>query len=183
MLELSFFEQCFGRFRPTIQKTRYSSPISTSNSNSLVFLCHESIFSQFERNCLTVLMAVFRKRVVLGNDPNRQQRQPGGPGRGDNRNNAAGRGRGDPRPQNVLGTVDNDMDRRLTRREDPNRLVKKFKNKNYCHTHGYECSKDHDSSHCMWPEKGHKQCATAENPMGGCLLYKRLWQSYCVEVP
>ena len=115
-------------------------------------------------------------------DPNRQQRQPGGPGRGDNRT-AAGRGRGDRRPQNVLGAVDNDVDRRLTRREDPNRLVKKFKNKNYCHTHGYECSKDHDSSHCMWPEKGHKQCATAENPMGGCLLYKRLWQSYCVEVP
>ena len=113
-------------------------------------------------------------------DPNR--RQPGGPGRGDNRT-AAGRGRGDRRPQNVLGAVDNDVDRRLTRREDPNRLVKKFKNKNYCHTHGYECSKDHDSSHCMWPEKGHKQCATAENPMGGCLLYKRLWQSYCVEVP
>ena len=105
-------------------------------------------------------------------DPNR--RQPGGPGRGDNRT-AAGRGRGDRRPQNVLGAVDNDVDRRLTRREDPNRLEKKFKNKNYCHTHGYECSKDHDSSHCMWPEKGHKQCATAENPMGGCLLYKRLW--------
>ena len=113
-------------------------------------------------------------------DPNR--RQPGGPGRGDNRT-AAGRGRGDQRPQNVLGAVDNDVDRRLTRREDPNRLEKKFKNKNYCHTHGYECSKDHDSSHCMWPEKGHKQCATAENPMGGCLLYKRLWQSYCLEVP
>ena len=32
----------------------------------------------------------------------------------------------------------------------------------------------YDSVHCMWPEKGHKPCAIAENLMGGCLLYKRL---------
>ena len=114
-------------------------------------------------------------------DPNRN-RQPG-PGRGGNSIDP-GRGRGgDQRPQNVLGAVDNDVDQRLTRREDPNWIVKKFKNKNYCHTHGYECSKDHDSLRCMYPEKGHKACATAENPMGGCLLYKRLWQLYCVKVP
>ena len=114
-------------------------------------------------------------------DPNRQ-RQPG-PGRDGNRTDP-GRGRGgDRRPQGVLGAVNNDVDRRLTRTENPNRTEKKFKNKNYCHTHGYELSGDHDSAHCMWPEKGHKPCATAENPMGGCLLYKRLWQAYCVEVP
>ena len=80
--------------------------------------------------------------------------------------------------QSIMISTDNS----LTRQEDATRTEKKFKNKNYCHTHGYECSNDHDSGHCMWPEKGHKPCATAENPMGGCLLYKRLWQSYCVEV-
>ena len=113
------------------------------------------------------------------------KRQPGGPGRSGNQTDP-GRGRGgdrEQRPQGVLGPVDNENDRRQKRNENPDQTVKKFKNKNYCHTHGYECSKDHDSAHCMWPEKGHKPCATAENPMGGCLLYKRLWQSYCVKVP
>ena len=44
-------------------------------------------------------------------DPNRQQRQPGGPGRAGDRNDPGGRGRGgDRRPQNVLGAVDNDAD-------------------------------------------------------------------------
>ena len=28
----------------------------------------------------------------------------------------------------------------------------------------------------MWPEKGHKKEATADNPMGGCMLCKRLLQ-------
>ena len=103
-----------------------------------------------------------------------------GPGRGCDQ--VGGRG-GDRRPQEVLGAINNDLDRQLTRQEDATRTKKKFKNKNYCHTHGYELSVDHDSAHYMWPEKGHKPCATAENPMGGCLLYKRLWQSYCVKVP
>ena len=115
-------------------------------------------------------------------DPN-WQRQPGGPGRGGNRT-TPGRGRGgDRQTQGVLGTVDNEVDQQLTQTENPNQTVNKFKNKDYCHTHGYECSQDHDSAHCMLPEKCHTQCATAENPMGGCLLYKQLWQSYCVEVP
>ena len=52
-------------------------------------------------------------------DPNRNRGGPG-PGRGGNSTDP-GRGRGgDRRPQNVLGAVDNDVDRRLTRREDPN---------------------------------------------------------------
>ena len=112
-------------------------------------------------------------------DPKRQRQQPGGDG-GDRSTKGGDR---EQRPQGVLGAVDNENDRRLKRNENPERLVKKFKNKNYCHTHGYECSKTHDSAHCMWPEKGHKACATAENPMGGCMLYKRLWQAYCIEVP
>ena len=116
--------------------------------------------------------------------PNRQQ-QPG-PGRGGDRNGPAGRGGrlGDRefRQQNVLGKVNEEKDLQATRKDD-RRTENKCNNKNYCHTHGYECVDGHDSAHCMWPEKGHKPCATAENPMGGCLLYKRLWQSYCVECP
>ena len=145
-----------------------------------------SIGDTTEMTTAQALIASLRSELSVAQrqryDPNRNRGGPG-PGRGgDNTDQGRGRG-GERRPQNVLGTVDNDADRRLTRREDPNRLKKKFKNKNYCHTHGYECSKDHDSSHCMWPEKGHKQCATAENPMGGCLLYKRLYTAYCLECP
>ena len=33
----------------------------------------------------------------------------------------------------------------------------------------------------MWPEKGHKKDATAENPMGGCMLYKLLYTAYPVK--
>ena len=61
-------------------------------------------------------------------------------------------------------------------------MVKQFKNKNYCHTHGYKCVDGHDSAHCMYPEKGHKVETTMENPMGGCVLYKWLYTSYCLEV-
>ena len=148
----------------------------------------QSIGDTTETATMQALIASLRSELSVAqrqrHDPNRQQRQPGGPGRGGDRNDPAGRGRGGDRRQlNVLGPVDNDADRRLTRNENPDRLVKKFKNKNYCHTHGYECSKDHDSARCMWPEKGHKQCATAENPMGGCLLYKRLYTAYCLECP
>ena len=145
-----------------------------------------SLGDAMEMTSAQALIASLRSELSVAQrqryDPNRNRGGPG-PGRGGNSTDP-GRGRGgDQRPQNVLGAVDNDVDRRLTRREDPNRLVKKFKNKNYCHTYGYECSKEHDSSHCMWPEKGHKQCATAKNPMGGCLLYKRLYTAYCLECP
>ena len=145
-----------------------------------------SIGDTTEMTTLQALITSLRSELSVAQqqryDPNRNRGGPG-PGRG-GRNTDPGRGRGGDRRQlNVLGPVDNDADRRLTRNENPDRLVKKFKNKNYCHTHGYECSKDHDSSRCMWPEKGHKQCATAENPMGGCLLYKRLYTAYCLECP
>ena len=115
----------------------------------------------------------------------RQRDQPE-PGRGgDSRGRGPGRGkeRGDQRPRGVLGPVNEAVDRRLTQYEDPNRTEKKFKNKLYCHTHGYECTDRHDSAHCMYPEKGHKPCATAENPMGGCMLYKRLYTAYYLECP
>ena len=113
------------------------------------------------------------------------RRYPGGPGRGGDRNDPAGRGRaGDQRPlRDLLGKVNDEVDQRLIRKEDPNWTKKKFKNKNYCHMHGYECATNHDSAHCMYPEKGNKSCATAKNPMGDCMLYKQLWQSYCVEFP
>ena len=113
------------------------------------------------------------------------RRQPGGSGHGNNRTGQPGRGRGgDQQPlRNVLGIVNNEVDKRLIRKEDPNRKEKKFKNKNYYHTHGYECVTGHNSAYCMYLEKDHRSCATVENSIGGCMLYKRLWQSYCVECP
>ena len=115
-------------------------------------------------------------------DPNRNRQGPGRGRGGDRDGGGPGRG-GGGRTKNVLGPIDETKDRRLTRKEKPERMVKQFKNKNYCHTHGYECIDGHDSAHCMYPEKGHKVEATAENPMGGCMLYKRLYTSYCLECP
>ena len=114
--------------------------------------------------------------------PRRDQRGPGrfGDGRG---RGPGGQGPGQRHTPGVLGPVNEDVDRRLTRREDQNRTEKKCKNKLYCHTHGYECVDGHDSAHCMYPKKGHKTCATAENPMGGCMLYKQLYTAYCLECP
>ena len=112
----------------------------------------------------------------------RNKRPSSWPGRGGDRAGPAGRSRkGDRGERGVLGEVNNEVDQRLTWHEDLNCIEKKFKNKNYYHTHGYECATGHDSAHCMYPEKGHKHYATVENPMGGCLLYKQLWQSYCTE--
>ena len=102
----------------------------------------------------------------------------------DGRGPGPGRGkeRGDQRPRGVLGPVNENVDRRETRNDD-GQLEKRMKNKLYCHTHGYECTDGHDSAHCMYPKIGHKPCATAENPMGGCMLYKRLYTAYCLEYP
>ena len=109
--------------------------------------------------------------------PCRNQR---GPGRFvDGRGQGLGR-----RPTlGVLGPFNEAVDRRFTQKEDPNRIEKKYKNKLYCHTHGYECVDGHDSAHCMFPEKGHKTCATAIHPMGGCMLYKILYTAFCLECP
>ena len=98
----------------------------------------------------------------------------GGPGRGGNRQRQT---------PGVLGPIDETKDRRLTRKEKPDHTVKQCKNKNYCHTFGYECVNGYDSAHCMYPEKGHKVNVTVENPMGGCMLYKRLYTAYCLEYP
>ena len=134
-----------------------------------------SVADSAELSQAQALIASLTSRLTVAeqqrHDPHRQRRQPGR-GRGGDRANGGGRG-GDGRPRGVLGTVNNDMDRQLTQKEDEQKK-KQFKNKNYCHTHGYECTIDHDSAHCMWPEKGHKPCATAENPMGGFFLYKKL---------
>ena len=110
--------------------------------------------------------------------PNRQRRQPG-PGRGVDQNGTTGRGGRladcEFRPQKVLGNVNKEKDLRDTRTaKDDTRTEKKCKNKNYCHTHGHECVEGYDSAHCMWPEKRHKPCATVENLMEGCLLYKQV---------
>ena len=115
--------------------------------------------------------------------PSRDNRR--GPGRGGDRGGDE-RGRGGDRRRPTpgeLGTIDETKDRRLTRKEKEDHTVKQCKNKNYCHTHGYKCVDRHNSAHCMYPEKGHKTSATAENPIGGCMLYKRLYTAYCLECP
>ena len=76
----------------------------------------------------------------------------------------------------VLGAILKDVDRQLTRTDDE-QTENLFKNKYYYHTYGYDCTNGHDSEYCMWIEKGHYKEFTAENPMGGYLLYKRL--SHC----
>ena len=112
-------------------------------------------------------------------NPNRdwQQQQPG--------SGVNGRDQGGDRCRTprVLGPVNEAVDRRLTWKEDETRTVKRCKNKNYCHTHGYKCVEGHNSAHFMFPKKGHKPCATAENLMGGCMLYKQLYTAYCLECP
>ena len=77
-----------------------------------------------------------------------------GPDRGGDR--AGGRG-GDQRPLGVLGAIQEDVDRRFTQKEDITQTKNKFKNKNYYHPHGYECSNGYNSTHRTWPEKGHKK--------------------------
>ena len=127
---------------------------------------------------LTASLADAEKRRHV---PRRDHRGSGRFADGQGRGPGQGLGRGST--QGVLGPVNEVVDRRLTRYEDPNLTEKKCKNKLYCHTHGYECVDGHDSAHCMYPEKGHKTGATVENPMGGCMLYKRLYTAYCLECP
>ena len=128
---------------------------------------------------LTASLAEAKNRQYV---PSRNKRGPGrggdpgggGPGRGGDRQ---------LRTPGVLGLIDKTKDRSLTRKEKPDCTVKQCKNKNYCHTHGCECVDGHDNAHYMYPEKGHKVDATAKNPMGGCMLCKRLYTAYCLECP
>jgi hypothetical protein len=48
---------------------------------------------------------------------------------------------------------------------DPNK--KRFKNDNYCWSHGYDIHPTHNSSSCHFPREGHKKEATRCNTMGG----------------
>jgi hypothetical protein len=48
---------------------------------------------------------------------------------------------------------------------DPNK--KKFRNQNYCWSHGYDVHPTHNSSSCNFPRDGHKKEATRANPMSG----------------
>ena len=147
-----------------------STPLSPSKSSAL--------------STAQALVASLQARLTNAesrqHDPNRNRQ--GGQGRGGDRDGGgSGRG-GGRRTKNVLGPIDETKDWHLTRKEKPDRMVKQCKDKNYCRTHGYECVDGHNSAHCMYPEKCHKVEATAENPMGGCMLYKRLYTSYCLEV-
>jgi hypothetical protein len=44
---------------------------------------------------------------------------------------------------------------------------KRYNNTNYCWSHGYDISREHDSSSCRFPKDGHTTAATRTNNMGG----------------
>jgi hypothetical protein len=49
---------------------------------------------------------------------------------------------------------------------------KRYNNTNYCWSHGYDISRDHDSSNCKFPKDGHQTTATRTQNMGGSQSYK-----------
>ena len=51
-------------------------------------------------------------------------------------------------------------------------LKKRFKNQNYCWSHGYDIHPTHNSSSCNFPRDGHKKEASRTNILGGSLLAK-----------
>jgi hypothetical protein len=51
-------------------------------------------------------------------------------------------------------------------------LKKKFKNQNYCWSHGFDVHPTHNSSSCNFPREGHKKEATRSNNMGGSQIAK-----------
>ena len=67
-------------------------------------------------------------------------------------------------------------DKRRTREdEDDGRTRKKYKNSStMCHTHGYDCSKTHNSRTCLYPDKNHDKTATKDDPKDACKVYQRL---------
>jgi hypothetical protein len=44
---------------------------------------------------------------------------------------------------------------------------KRYNNTNYCWSHGYDISREHDSSNCRFQKDGHKTAATRTNNLGG----------------
>ena len=162
---------------PVNQGNESSSPSRSDRSIQGMIDTSESGESSSE---LSTAQALIRSLQASITEAQRTRSPPQGQfgGRHGWRGGDGGRGRGPRRREHgVLGKFMVNVDRQLTRREDPNRTEKKFNNKLYCHTHGYECAEGHDSMHCMWPVKGHCKETMAQNPMGGCLLYKRL--SHC----
>jgi hypothetical protein len=49
---------------------------------------------------------------------------------------------------------------------------KRYNNTNYCWSHGYDITREHDSSSCRFPKDGHNTAATRTNNMGGCQYNK-----------
>jgi hypothetical protein len=47
------------------------------------------------------------------------------------------------------------------------RLRKRYHNQNYCWTHGFDLTRNHDSTNCRFPADGHKTDATRTNNLGG----------------
>jgi hypothetical protein len=52
------------------------------------------------------------------------------------------------------------------------RVKKRYKNENYCWSHGYDVSKAHTSESCTFPKDGHNTSATRTHNLGGSQLHK-----------
>jgi hypothetical protein len=49
---------------------------------------------------------------------------------------------------------------------------KRYKNTNYCWTHGFDCHDSHNSATCKNPKEGHQKDATKNNTMNGSTINK-----------
>ena len=68
---------------------------------------------------------------------------------------------------NPVGGSHNNENRPL---RDP--LKKRFKNQNYCWSHGYDIHPTHNSSSCNFPREGHKKEASRNNNLSGSQVAK-----------
>ena len=113
-------------------------------------------------NALIISLRVDLTETKITRQPRQPQRRDDKQGIGQYGGEDGGKGHGlGQREFGVLGKIMEDIDRRLTRPEEK-QTVKEFKNKLYCHTHGYKYTEGHASLHCMWPENGHCKEATTE---------------------
>jgi len=53
-----------------------------------------------------------------------------------------------------------------------NLLFVQYKKDGYCHTHGYKCTKGHNSETCTRPGPSHNRMATRQNTKGGSTAQK-----------
>jgi hypothetical protein len=83
-------------------------------------------------------------------------------------------GRGSNRVPDRSNDRPNDRNQTYNRASDrdQNDDRRRWNNKNYCWTHGYDVARTHTSQSCRWTNDGHQRDATRTNPMNGSLANK-----------